>query len=95
MLDSGVRTGVDAITALAAGADFVFLGRAYMYGLMAGGQAGAERVLDVIAEEMLNALQLLGAVSPAQVRARGDAILRGQSTIKTNFSAQDNVMSTN
>lgn len=95
MLDSGVRTGVDAITALAAGADFVFLGRAYMYGLMAGGQAGAERALDVIAEEMLNALQLLGAVSPAQVRAQGNAILHGQSTIKTNFSAQDNVMSTN
>lgn len=81
LLDSGIRTGVDVMTALAAGADFVFLGRAYMYGLMAGGQAGAERALDVLAAEMLNTMQLLGAVSPAQLRAQGESILHGATTV--------------
>lgn len=95
MLDSGVRTGVDVVTALAAGADFVFLGRAYMYGLMAGGQAGAERALDVIAGEMLNALQLLGVVSPAELRAQGNTILHGESAVKTGTSPRINAMNVN
>ncbi|MGO3141017.1 MAG: alpha-hydroxy-acid oxidizing protein, partial [Galactobacter sp.] len=51
--------------------DFVLLGRAYMYGLMAGGQLGAQRVLELIGRETLNAMQLLGATSVADLRARG------------------------
>ncbi|MGO2634192.1 MAG: alpha-hydroxy acid oxidase [Galactobacter sp.] len=71
ILDSGIRSGVDVVTALAQGADFVLLGRAYMYGLMAGGQLGAQRVLELIGRETLNAMQLLGATSVADLRARG------------------------
>ena len=75
LLDSGVRTGVDVVTAIAAGADAVFLGRAYLYGLMAGGQLGAERVFDLIEREALNTLQLLGLSSIAELRANGRAVL--------------------
>lgn len=75
MLDSGIRTGVDVVTALAAGADFAFLGRAYMYGLMAGGQAGAARALELIGRETLNAMQLLGATSVAGLRSHGNELL--------------------
>lgn len=76
LLDSGVRTGVDVVTAIAAGADFVFLGRAYMYGLMAGGQAGVERVFELVERETLNAMQLLGACTVKELRAQGSSMLR-------------------
>jgi L-lactate dehydrogenase (cytochrome) len=46
---------------LCAGADFVLIGRAYLYGLMAGGQRGVERAIDLIRTEMLTAMGLMGA----------------------------------
>ena len=48
MLDGGVRRGSDVVKALALGARAVMLGRAYLWGLAAGGQAGVENVLDVV-----------------------------------------------
>lgn len=75
LFDSGVRTGTDVATAIAAGADFVFIGRAYLYGLMAGGQAGVERALDLLAIETKNAMQLLGVGSVAELRAKGPELL--------------------
>ena len=44
-LDGGVRRGTDVLAALATGARAVLIGRPYLYGLAAGGQAGVERVL--------------------------------------------------
>ncbi|OFK29578.1 alpha-hydroxy-acid oxidizing enzyme [Corynebacterium sp. HMSC062E11] len=58
--DSGVMSGVDIAIALALGADFVLIGRAYLYGLMAGGKEGVDRVIELLAEEFKNTLQLLG-----------------------------------
>lgn len=60
ILDSGIMSGSDVIAAIAAGADFTFVGRAYIYGLAAGGRKGVDRVLDILHEEMLNSMQLLG-----------------------------------
>jgi L-lactate dehydrogenase (cytochrome) len=50
-LDSGVRSGQDVLKALALGAKGTFIGRAFLYGLGAGGEAGVTRALDIIARE--------------------------------------------
>jgi L-lactate dehydrogenase (cytochrome)/(S)-mandelate dehydrogenase len=52
MLDSGMRRASDIITALCVGAKFTFLGRAGLYGVSAGGLAGARRVIDILRTEM-------------------------------------------
>ncbi|HEY0440997.1 MAG TPA: alpha-hydroxy acid oxidase [Xanthobacteraceae bacterium] len=52
MLDSGIRRGSDIITALCVGAKFTFLGRAGLYGVSAGGLAGANRVIEILRTEL-------------------------------------------
>ena len=56
VLDSGILTGEDIVAALALGADFTLIGRAYLYGLMAGGQEGVRRVIELLAVAMAAAL---------------------------------------
>jgi isopentenyl diphosphate isomerase/L-lactate dehydrogenase-like FMN-dependent dehydrogenase len=60
MLDSGVRRGSDIVVARCLGADFVFLGRATLYGVAAAGLAGAARALDIMREEIDTTLGLIG-----------------------------------
>lgn len=60
ILDGGVRRGVDVLIALASGASFVMVGRPVVWGLAAGGAAGAGRVLDLLREELDNAMALTG-----------------------------------
>lgn len=67
LLDGGVRRGVDALIALAMGAAFVFVGRPVVWGLAAGGSAGAGRVLDLLAEELDNAMALTGCPTLADL----------------------------
>ncbi|KWW41416.1 MULTISPECIES: alpha-hydroxy acid oxidase [Micrococcus] len=74
VLDSGILTGEDIVAALALGADFTLIGRAYLYGLMAGGQEGVRRVIELLAKEVEVAMSLMGAattadLTPASVRA--------------------------
>lgn len=57
-LDGGVRRGNDVLPALATGARAVLVGRPYLYGLAAGGQAGVERVLQVLTSELDRAMAL-------------------------------------
>jgi L-lactate dehydrogenase (cytochrome)/(S)-mandelate dehydrogenase len=52
MLDSGIRRGADIATALCLGADFVFIGRASVYGLAAGGRAGIDRAIEILRSEL-------------------------------------------
>src|SRR3569623_716537 len=59
-LDSGVRSGHDMIMAIALGAKAVFIGRPFLYGLGAGGEAGVARVLEIIRAEADSALGLMG-----------------------------------
>jgi L-lactate dehydrogenase (cytochrome) len=61
-LDGGVRSGADVAAAVALGARACFIGRAYLYGLMAGGEAGVARVLDLLHAELVRTTQLLGVV---------------------------------
>ena len=63
LLDTGVRSGGDVVAAVALGADACMIGRAYLYGLMAGAEAGVARALQIIADEVLRTMQLLGATS--------------------------------
>jgi len=65
LLDSGVRTGGDVVAAVALGATAVLVGRAYLYGLMVGGQRGVSHVLDLLTEEMRRAMSMMGAPSVA------------------------------
>jgi L-lactate dehydrogenase (cytochrome) len=59
-LDGGVRSGADVVAAVGLGARAVLIGRAYLYGLMAGGEPGVVRVLEILRDDMLRTLALLG-----------------------------------
>lgn len=60
LLDSGIRRGTDILKACALGADAVLLGRATLYGVAVGGQAGVGHALDLLSNELRLALTLLG-----------------------------------
>lgn len=64
-LDGGVRRGTDVITALCLGANGVFIGRPYLYGLAAAGETGVAAVIDIFRAEMARALVLMGCPSVA------------------------------
>src|SRR5699024_11570765 len=57
-LDSGVMSGADIAASLGLGADFVIIGRAYLDGLMAAGEQGVDKVIDLLADEVRNAMLL-------------------------------------
>jgi isopentenyl diphosphate isomerase/L-lactate dehydrogenase-like FMN-dependent dehydrogenase len=67
LVDGGVRRGADVVRALALGARAVLAGRAPLWGLAAGGEAGAQQVLELLREEIRLALQLVGCRTPADV----------------------------
>ncbi len=74
-LDGGVMSGADVVAAVALGARACLVGRAYLYGLMAGGERGVDRVAEVLADEVRRTLQLMGVTSideltPDRVRLR-------------------------
>ena len=66
-LDSGVTSGGDIVAALAFGADVVLVGRAYLYGLMAGGQAGVQRAAEILAGQVTETMALLGAATVSEL----------------------------
>ncbi len=75
LVDSGIRHGADVVVALALGADAGVLGRAYLYGLMAGGEAGVDRAVDLITRQFRTTMQLLGVTSVAELRKRGRELI--------------------
>jgi L-lactate dehydrogenase (cytochrome) len=66
-LDGGIRDGADVVAAVALGARACLVGRAYLYGLMAGGERGVQRAADILSAEIARTLQLLGVASIAEL----------------------------
>ncbi|TFC49548.1 alpha-hydroxy-acid oxidizing protein [Cryobacterium sp. TMT1-21] len=62
-LDTGIMNGADIVAAVALGARFTLIGRAYLYGLMAGGEAGVDRAIEILSEQVSRTMRLLGVKS--------------------------------
>jgi L-lactate dehydrogenase (cytochrome) len=75
LVDSGIRHGCDIAVALALGADACAVGRAYLYGLMAGGESGVDKALDILAAQFRRTMQLLGVPSVTELRSAGRELL--------------------
>jgi len=73
-IDGGIMSGLDALGAIALGAKAVFIGRAYLYGAMANGEAGVEQVIEIMRREFENGMALIGATNIAEVRKNGARI---------------------
>jgi len=69
LVDGGVRRGADVVKALALGAQAVLIGRATLYGVCAGGEAGAVRALDILRDELTRTMQLCGVRRIADIDA--------------------------
>jgi (S)-2-hydroxy-acid oxidase len=72
--DGGVRRGTDILKALALGAQAVFLGRAVLWGLAAGGQQGVERILHIMHEELKQAMVATGCTSVEDIHKKGKSL---------------------
>lgn len=69
LVDGGVRRGVDAVKALALGAEAVMIGRATLFGAVAAGEAGAARALSILRDELVRAMQLSGVTRVRDIGA--------------------------
>jgi len=59
MVDTGIMNGADIVASIALGAKFTLIGRAYLYGLMAGGRAGVDRAIGILSEQVVRTMKLL------------------------------------
>ena len=66
-IDTGIMHGADVVAALACGAKFTWIGRAYLYGLMAGGKPGVDRTLEILRTQISRTMKLLGARTVAEL----------------------------
>ena len=71
MIDGGFRRGSEIVIALGLGASCVLLGRAYAFGLSAGGQSGVEKAIDILADEIKISLKLMGVNSTVELQKNG------------------------
>lgn len=66
-VDTGIMSGADVVAAIAMGASFTLVGRAYLYGLMAGGRRGVDRAIAILSDEVARTMKLLGVASVAEL----------------------------
>jgi L-lactate dehydrogenase (cytochrome) len=67
MIDTGIMNGADIVASIALGAKFTLIGRAYLYGLMAGGRQGVDRTIEILRTEIERTMRLLGVSTLAEL----------------------------
>ena len=70
MIDTGIMNGADIVASIALGAKFTLIGRAYLYGLMAGGREGVDRTIAILRSEIERTMKLLGVSSLAELEPK-------------------------
>ncbi|MDR7233563.1 alpha-hydroxy-acid oxidizing protein [Agrococcus sediminis] len=70
MVDTGIMHGADIVASVALGAKFTLIGRAYLYGLMAGGRQGVDRTIAILRSEIERTMALLGVSSLDELEPR-------------------------
>jgi len=63
IVDTGIMNGADIVASIALGAKFTLIGRAYLYGLMAGGRAGVDRAIAILSDQVIRTMKLLEVAS--------------------------------
>jgi L-lactate dehydrogenase (cytochrome) len=66
-VDTGIMNGADIVASIALGATFTLVGRAYLYGLMAGGREGVDRVIEILSGQIARTMKLLGVSELAEL----------------------------
>lgn len=69
-LDTGIMNGADIVASLALGAKFTFIGRAYLYGLMAGGRPGVDRTIEILQDQIVRTMKLLEVSSVEELEPK-------------------------
>lgn len=88
MLDTGIMNGADIVAAIALGADFTLIGRAYLYGLMAGGRAGVDRAIEILRVEIERTMQLLGVSTLQELQPKHVTQLQRLAPIRSQVARQ-------
>ncbi|GAA2984158.1 L-lactate dehydrogenase (cytochrome) [Microbacterium terrae] len=70
MVDTGIMNGADIVSSIALGAKFTLIGRAYLYGLMAGGRQGVDRTIEILRSEIERTMKLLGVSALGELEPR-------------------------
>lgn len=83
LLDTGIMSGADIVAAVALGARSTLVGRAYLYGLMAGGQEGVERALSILSDQITRTMRLLGVTSLDELDPRHVTALTPYTSLST------------
>ncbi len=76
MVDTGIMNGADIVASMAVGAKFTLIGRAYLYGLMAGGREGVDRTIAILRDEIERTMKLLGVSTIAELEPKHVTQLR-------------------
>lgn len=88
MLDGGVQRGADIVTALCLGAQFVFVGRATLYGMVAGGLPGVRRAITILNDEIDRVMAQIGCSSLTQLDAASLATKNSEGDIEISTAAR-------
>ena len=70
MVDTGIMNGADIVASIALGAKFTLIGRAYLYGLMAGGRQGVDRAIEILSDQVVRTMKLLEVASIAELEPK-------------------------